>query len=138
MRRHLHTIALILLGLALLFDLVLWGAVPDLPEVGPQIARSANSEAILASTYMALGAYLDAAVSGLHAFGTHMMTDALSPGFARIIEEPSVAMDLILNSTFNRSHEWVKTMYWAPPVLLVVFGILFAFRPKQVKLIRTR
>ena len=138
MRRHLHTIALVLLGFALLFDLVLWGAVPDLPEVGTQIVQSAHSEAMLASTYMALGGYLDAAVASLHAFGTQMMTDALSPGFARIIEDPNVAMDLILNSKFNRSHGWIKTLYWAPPILLVIFGILFAFRPKQVKLIRTR
>ncbi len=138
MRRYLHSIALVLLGLSLLFDLVLWGAVPDLPEVGPQIAHSAHSEAILASTYMALGGYLDAAIRGFHEFGTHMMSDALSPGFPRIIEDPNVAMDLILNSNFNRSHGWVKTLYWAPPILLVVFAVLFALRPKQVKLIRTR
>ena len=138
MRRHLHTIALALLGLTLFFDLVLWGAVPDLPEVGAKIAHSAHSEAILASTYMLLGGYLDGAVSSLHTFGLNMMTDALSPGFARIIEDPNVAMDLILNSTFNRSHGWVKTLYWASPILLVIFAILFAFRPKQVKLIRTR
>lgn len=138
MRRHLHTIALVLLGLALLLDLALWGAVPDLPGVGPQIAHSAQSETMLASTYMFLGGFLDAAVGGLHAYGTQMMTDALSPGFARIMEDPNVAMDLILNADFNRSHGWVKTLYWAPPVLLVIFGILFAFRPKQVKLIRTR
>ncbi len=138
MRRHLHTIALVLLGLALLFDLALWGAVPDLPEVGPQIARSAHSETMLAATYITLGGYLDGAVSALHTFGTNMMTEALSPSFARIIEDPNVAMDLILNSTFNRGHGWIKTLYWAPPILLVIFGILFAFRPKQVKLIRTR
>ena len=138
MRRYLHTIALALFGLALCLDLVFWGAVPDLEGVGAQIVHSAHAEAFLASTYMALGSYLDAAVSGLHAFGTRVMTDALTPGFARIIEDPDVAMDLILNSSFNRSHDWIKTLYWAPPVLLVIFAILFVLRPKQVKLIRTR
>ena len=138
MRRHLHTIALVLLGLTLLLDLALWGAVPDLPEVGPKIVHSAQSEAMLATTYIALGGYLDAAVTGLHTFGMNAMTDALGPGFSRINEDPSVAMDLILNASFSRSHGWIKTLYWAPPILLVIFGILFAFRPKQVKLIRTR
>ncbi|HQW76454.1 MAG: hypothetical protein WAR01_05200 [Dokdonella sp.] len=138
MRRHLHTIALALLVLALLLDFVLWGAVPDLEGVGAQIARSAHAEAILASTYMGLGGYLDAAVSGLHAFGTGVMTDALTPGFARIIEDPNVAMDLILNSSFNGTHVWVKNLYWAPPILLVIYAILFVLRPKQVKLIRSR
>ena len=66
------------------------------------------------------------------------MTDALTPGFARIIEDPKVAMDLILNSSFNGTHDWVKNLYWAPPILLVVYAILFVLRPKQVKLIRSR
>lgn len=138
MRGYLHIIALVLLGLTLLFDLVLWGAVPDLPEVGPLIARSAHSEAILASTYMALGGYLDAAIQAFHELGMQLMGDALSPGYARIIEDPNVAMDLVLNSNFSRGHGWVKILYWAPPILLVLYAVLFALRPKQVKLIRTR
>ena len=67
-----------------------------------------------------------------------MMTEALQDGFARIAEEPNVAMDLILSSTFNRTHGWVKSLYWAPPILLVLYAILFALRPKQLKLMRTR
>lgn len=55
MRRHLHTIALILFVLVFLFDLVLWGAVPGLPDVGTSIERSAHAEAVLASLYLALG-----------------------------------------------------------------------------------
>ncbi len=44
MRRHLHTIALILFVLVFLFDLVLWGTVPGLPDVGTSIERSAHAE----------------------------------------------------------------------------------------------
>ncbi|HOX73039.1 hypothetical protein [Dokdonella sp.] len=138
MRRHLHTIALVLLVLVFLFDLVLWGAVPGLPEVGGIIERSANSEAILASIYISLGGFLDGAVAGLNSLGSAMMTDGLGDGFARMIEDPSIAMDLILASTYNRTHGWIKTLYWATPVLSVTFLLLWLVRPKKVDLIRKR
>jgi hypothetical protein len=138
MRRFLHLIALGLFLLTLLLDLVFWGAVPDLPDVGPLIDRSASAEAILASTYIALGGFLDSAVSSLHDLGASVMTSALSDGFARIIEDPNLAMDMILSSTFNSTHRWVKVLYWAPPILFVAFLVLWVFRPKTVKLIPTR
>ena len=138
MRRYLHTIVLVIFVVTFLFDAILWGAVPDLPEVGASIAFSAHKEAILASTYMAIGGFIDGAVAGLKDFGASMMTEALQDGFARIVEEPNVAMDLILSSTFNRTHGWVKSLYWAPPILLVLYAILVALRPKQLKLMRTR
>jgi hypothetical protein len=138
MRRYLHMIALALLLLALLLDLVFWGAVADLPDVGPLIARSAHTEAILASTYMALGGYLDSAVTSLGDLGASVMTSALSDGFARIVEDPNLAMDVILSSTFNSTHRWVKVLYFAPPILFLVFLVLWVFRPKTVKLIPTR
>ena len=138
MRNHLHTIALCLLILALLIDLVLWGAVPDLPDVGQNIVRSANSEAILASTYIFLGGFLDSAISSLGNFGASVMTAALGQAFPQIIEEPSLAMDLILTSSFNTTHGWIKTLYWAPPTLFVAYVVLWLIRPKKVKLIRAR
>lgn len=138
MRRHLHTIALVLLIGVLFLDLVFWGAVPDLPEVGPKITQSAHSEAILASTYIYAGGFVDAAVSSLASFGASVMTDALGPGFAQIIEQPILAMDTVLSPTFNRTHRWVKTLYWAPPILFVIYIVLWLVRPKNLKLIKTR
>jgi hypothetical protein len=138
MRRYLHTIVLAFLLLTLFLDVVFWGAVPDLPDVGPLIARSAHTEAILASTYMALGGYLDSAVTAFGNLGASVMTSALSDGFARIIDDPNLAMDVILTSTFNSTHRWVKLLYWAAPILFVAFLVLWLFRPKAVKLIPTR
>lgn len=138
MRRHLHTIVLVIFALALMLDFVFWGAVEDLPDVGAHIARSAHSEAVLASAYMFIGGFLDSAVSSLHGFGTSVMTDALSPVFARIIEAPNLAMDLIFSETSNSTHRWVKWLYWAPPILLVLYALLWAIRPKNIKLIPTR
>ena len=130
MRRHLHTIALILFVLVFLFDLVLWGTVPGLPDVGSSIERSAH--------YLALGVPLDAAVGALHSLGTGIMTAGLSPGFERILAEPHVAMDLIFSSSFNATHGLIKWLYWAAPVLLVLYVLLWIMRPKQVAFIKKR
>jgi hypothetical protein len=138
MRRHLHTIALILFVLVFLFDLVLWGTVPGLPDVGTSIERSAHAEAVLASLYLALGVPLDAAVGALHSLGTGIMTAGLSPGFERILAEPHVAMDLIFSSSFNATHGLIKWLYWAAPVLLVLYVLLWIMRPKQVAFIKKR
>lgn len=138
MRKYLHTIALILLVLALFVDLVIWGAVPDLPEIGAHMVRSANTEAVLASAYIALGGPLDAAVDALHSIGTSVMTSATEPLLVQIVEQPNLAMDLTLSGQGNRALGWIQTLYWAPLVLLVAFLILWATRPKTVSLIRKR
>ena len=138
MRRHLHYFALALFFLAFLWDLVLWGAVPDLPEVGAMIEQSASHEAFLASLYLALGHPLDSFLPTLGTLGNSMMTSALDEGFARIIETPYLAMDVILNASYNSMHNWVKALYWAPPILLVAFAVLWATRPRTVNLVRRR
>lgn len=138
MRRHLHIIALILFVLVFLFDLILWGAVPDLPEVGAAIEASANREAVLASLYLALGVPLDAAVGAFHGMGGAIMTSGLSPGFEQIIAEPNVAMDLIFSASFNATHSLIKGLYWAAPMLLVLYVVLWLLRPKQVTTIKRR
>lgn len=138
MRKHLHKIAFVLLLLAVLFDLAIWGAVPDLPEIGSHMVTSAHAEALLASTYMALGTPLDAAVGSLHGMGTNLMTAAMQPLLEQIVAEPNLAMDLTLSGSANSALGWVRTFYWAPPVLLVIFLLLWATRPKVVSLIRKR
>lgn len=138
MKRRLHLIALGLFVVVLLADLVMWGAVPTLPDVGVAIERSARNEALLASTYIALGSRLDAWVPMLGNAGAAMMTSAISPAFERIGEDPSVAMDLILNSSYSRAHFWLKFAYWGAPILLVLSLVLWVRKPKQVSLIRGR
>lgn len=138
MRRHLHTIALVLVMLTLLLNLILWGAVPNLPDVGLHIERSAHSEAILASTYIFLGGFLDAFVSSLEHFGASVMTTALGEAFPLIIQDPNLAMDTILSMTFNSTHRWIRILYWSPPILFIIYAVLWLFRPREVKLIKTR
>ncbi len=138
MKRRLHLIALVLFLLALLFDLAVWGAAPGLPDVGAAIARSARSEAVLASAYIAIGAPLAQWLPAFGDFGAGVLTTAINPAFERIAEDPNVAMDLILNASYNRTHGWLKLMYWAAPVLLLLSIVLWVRKPKQVSLMRGR
>lgn len=136
MKNRLHLIVLVLFVLCFLYDLVVWGSVPALPDVGPGIADSARREAPLATTYIALGGVIDSAVPSLQAFGAARLTAAIGEGFERIRADPTVAMDLIFNTTWNASHRWIKTMYWAAPVLLLLTLISWARRPKPVHMVR--
>lgn len=138
MRRRLHLFSLSLFLIVLLYDLVVWGAVPALDGVGPSIADSARREAPLAATYIALGAPLDAAVPLLQGFGRSRLTAALSESFDRIREDGTVAMDLILGAAWNNQHRWIQAMYWAAPCLLLLTLVLWLRRPKQVRTLAKR
>ena len=138
MRRRVHLVAVLLFFAVLLFNLIVWGAVPGLPEVGDPIARSARNEAPLATTYIALGAYLDDAVPPFERFGSGLLTDALGEAFPRIVENPNLAMDLVFSTRLNGTHGWLKLMYWAAPVLLVLSLLLWVRKPKKVSLMGRR
>jgi hypothetical protein len=102
------------------------------------MAESAHREAPLASAYMSLGTRLDAAVVPLQSFGIARLTAAFGEGFERIRDDPSVAMDLVFTTTWNFTHRWLKTMYWAPPLLLVLTLLLYLMRPRQVRTLGRR
>jgi hypothetical protein len=136
MKSQLHVIALVLFAICFLYDLVVWGGVPALPDVGTGIADSAHREAPLATAYIAIGTPLDAAVAPLRDYGTARLTDAFGEGFERIRTDPSVAMDLIFSSTWNATHRWIKAMYWGAPIMLLVTAILWFRRPKPVHPLR--
>lgn len=138
MKVRLHLLAFLLLLASLLYDLVIWGAVPALDEVGPAIADSARREAPLAATYIALGAPIDGAIPFLRSFGQERLTTALAEGFERIREDRTVAMDLIFGASWNNQHRWIKTMYWAPLPLLLLTLVLWLRRPRQVHTLATR
>ena len=136
MKNRLHVVALVLFVLCFLYDLIVWGGVESLPEVGAGIADSARREAPLAATYIALGGMLDSALPALKSYGSASAADAFGEGFERIRSDPTVAMDLIFGTTWNSVHSWVKTMYWAAPLLLLVTIVLWLRRPKAVHMMR--
>jgi hypothetical protein len=136
MKTRLHVIAMVLFALCFLYNLVVWGSVRSLPEVGPGIADSARREAPLATAYITLGEALDSSVPVFQDYGAERLTSAFGDGFERIRADPTVAMDLIFDTTWNATHRWIKAMYWAAPILLLVALVLWARRPRPIHMIR--
>jgi hypothetical protein len=136
MKSQLHVIAIVLFAICFLYDIVVWGGVPTLPDVGAFIADSAHREAPLATTYIAIGTPLDAAMPSLGDYANLRLTEGLSEGFDRIKEDPTVAMDLIFGTTWNPTHRMIKAMYWGAPIMLLVSTILWVRRPKPVHAFR--
>jgi len=128
----MHIIVGILLLLALLFDLVVWGGVKTIPEVGPKIRQIAQTQAPLVLTYMVIGEQLDAVVPALGRFGADYASQAFGDVVQRIKDDPNVAVIALFDSNTNSQQATVKAMFWAVPVLLVLFLIFWWRRPRQV------
>jgi hypothetical protein len=136
MKNRLHVFALVIFAISFLYDIVVWGGVTQLPDVGPGIADSARREAPLATTYIAIGSVVDSAIPSLGAFGSAQLASAWSDGFERIRNDSTVAMDLVFGPTWNATHGWVKTMYWAAPIFFVLSVIFWVRRPKQIRVVK--
>ncbi len=136
MKNRLHVIALVLFVVCFFYDIVVWGSVYALPDVGPGIADSARREAPLATSYIALGNIVDSWAPALRDYGSQRLLDGFADGFERIRDDPTVAMDLIFGPSWNATHSWIKTMYWAAPILFVITVILWVRRPKHVHSLR--
>ena len=138
MRAHLHWYAISLFVLVLAYDCIVWGAASRLPDVGPHLLASAQGEAPLVYMYMRVGRVIDQSVPALDSWGQQHATAALSEGFARINDDPRVAMDLVFSRTWNAPHATLKALHWTAPVLAVISLILWLRRPKKVSLIGPR
>lgn len=136
MRYRLHAIAMVLFALCLAYDLVVWGSVDALGEIGTGIADSARREAPLATTYIGLGRVVDSAVPFLLDFGGSHLADALAGGLDRIRENPTAAVDLIFGDSWSPAHRWLKATYWATPILLILALVLWTRRPRQLHVVR--
>ncbi|MGA9422773.1 MAG: hypothetical protein WBW61_10460 [Rhodanobacteraceae bacterium] len=138
MNRRLSLLAIGLFLLCLAYDLVTWGAVRALPDIGAGIADSAARESPLASTYIFIGQPIDKVVPGLRAFGISELTSTLADGLPQLREQPTASMDLIFGDTWSAAHWRLKLLYWAAPALLLVVAILRWLRPKPIRMMGNR
>jgi len=69
--------------------------------------------------------------------GQHAQT-ALGEGFARIKDDPTVAMDLIFSQTWNAQSAMLRLCHWAAPALAALALVFWMRRPKKVLLMGSR
>jgi hypothetical protein len=138
MKARMHWWMAILFLFVLGWDFATWGAAARIPDIGAKLQRSAQREAVLATIYMSAGSIMDAALPPLESWGSQYVETALSEGFPRIKEDPTVAIDLIFSQTWNAKHAIFKILYWAAPVLAVLTLIFWARRPKKISLMGSR
>ncbi len=135
MKGKLHIISGIAFLLVLLFNLMVWGGVKDIPVVGTKIRELAQTQAPLVITYMFLGEQLDHVVPALGKFGTDYATQSFEPVLQRIKDDPNMAVEALFESP---AASIVRFMFWLAPCLLGVFLIFWWRRPRKVSLMGGR
>jgi hypothetical protein len=136
MRSRVHVLSLVLFAASLLYNAVVWGGTHYLGEIGTAMIESAQREAPLAATWIAIGGVIDRALPSLGEFGASRLTEALSPGFEQVRADPATGMAIVFGPAWNVSHTWLKTMYWSTPVFLLLAAVSWARRPRQVRVLR--
>lgn len=138
MKKYLHWWVTLLFLIAFAYDAIVWGAAARISDIGEKLQKSAHHEALFASIYMVVGMPLVAAVPFLDEWGADTFQTAVSEGFPRIHDDPSVAMDLIFTQTWNAKHRTLKIAYWAAPILALIALVLWVRRPKKISLMGRR
>ena len=138
MKKYLHWWVTLLFLIAFAYNAIVWGAAARIPDFGEKLQKSAHREALFASIYMVVGMPLVAAVPFLDDWGADTFQIAISEGFPRIHDDPSVAMDLIFTQTWNAKHRTLKLVYWAAPIFALIALILWVRRPKKINLMGRR
>lgn len=133
MNRKLRWAAVVLLMLALLWDLALWGGIASTPEVAPAALRSAGKEAPMALGYMHAGRLLVGGV-GADGFAQRLASRRVGHAYPAVQSRPEAAMDILLAAM----PAVTRAAHSAPPVLLLAWALLWALRPRQVQTLRRR
>jgi hypothetical protein len=136
-KRHRHWFVLVLFLLVFLNSAVTWGGLLRHPTMGPAALDAARREAPLVLLYMRSGELL--ADYGLFVdSGRRMAERAFGAAEERVRASPRAAIDILTGDALGMSHRWLKFSHWAAPLLLVLFLVLLAIRPRAVHMFGPR
>lgn len=121
----------------LLIDALTFGALTGQPAVGPAIAATAEVEAPIAQTYIALGTPLVSRSPVLQAIGESMAGAAFGDSYAAIAARPGAAMDLLFSESRGPLSALFMLSYWGAPLLLVLTLTAWIFRSRRTHLIKS-
>lgn len=122
-----------LLGLACLVFNVL--AVGGAAAMLPGVATQAQDESPLAHTYIVLHRYSVHYLPGVASVSRGLAGACFGDAFSAIREDPRVGLDLLFTASHGVMAALATLLYWAAPVLLLAFVLLYFVRPKTIHLI---
>ncbi|HQW63905.1 MAG TPA: hypothetical protein PLI00_02495 [Pseudomonadota bacterium] len=134
---RLHLFVLIAAVLSLLTNAIAWAGLGQDPGVGAIVRESARRESPLVVSYLLLGDGLRA-VPGVAGVSTELALAGYGPALDRLHAEPAAAMDVLALGGFGPVNAILRINTWATPVLLVLWGILYWLRPRNVHLARRK
>ena len=134
---RLQLFVLVAAVLSLLTNAIAWAGLGQDPGVGAIVRESARRESPLVVSYLLLGDGLRA-VPGVAGVSTELALAGYGPALDRLHAEPAAAMDVLALGGFGPVNAILRINTWATPVLLVLWGILYWLRPRNVHLARRK
>ncbi len=136
MKFRLDYIALPLFLATLGFNCWHWGSTAQLADIGPVIADRAAREAPLVQTYLVIGRYA-INLAGAQQRAGEAAEATFGPARDRLLAEPALAIEYLFSERISTTQSALRTTHWLCPLALVLFGIGWWRRPKQIQTIRT-
>jgi hypothetical protein len=132
-RSRFRLIALVLLLISGTTNLAAWGGVATLPDIGPYVMLSAQRESVLASSYLWLGNWI-VRKTGTEAAAQSLADSIWGGEFERIRAEPSLAMERLgAGDAATTARVTMTINFWATPLLLLIWAVLYVLRERQVR-----
>ncbi len=116
---------------SLLSNMVIYGGIPSLPEVGTTLERAVSKQEQILNLYMR-GGQLLLQIPGLQSISHQVLTSALQEGFAEISVDAGNAALILTERSYNRTHSMLHLLRWATPILFLAALIGQFFRPRQI------
>lgn len=133
MRGKLHLVAALLFLATLLYDLVLWGGVGYLPELGPVAIEATQREVSLAAVYLPVGRLLVGTL-GVQDSAAGFAGEQFSAVQPRVLANRAAAADTLVRDMPGTA----SAAYYGAPLLAVIAAFLWWRRPRVVHTMRGR
>ncbi len=132
MRPRKYTVLFALFVVCLGFDAWVYASLAREPVVGDALDDAARANAPLLHTYIVIGRPLVGAV-GSDA-GQHAANAAYHDAYPAMRALPEAADSLLFSHSLGPLRRIFLTLYWAPPVLLVLGLLAWIFRSRNAHL----
>ncbi len=108
-----------------------WGALTQLPDLGPIAEASAQREGALTWTYMQGGRWLIERTGGQATAAAHAES-MFAPARDTLRANPALAMDVLHHAHYGFQHRLLLWSHWGAPLLWLLAAIAYVRRQKAI------